>query len=549
MAMYKRKPDIIIKNGTIVDGTGAPAYFADIAIVGDKIDYIGDLKGVDAPLVIDAHHKYVTPGFIDGHSHADFTFWAEPDCGNHVTQGITTTVVGNCGYSGRNYVAHLPADPKGAQIKCVYDYPSMKEAPKGTMAAVLDKVDAMGATVNTAWFCGHNDLRVLADVHSVDATEEQFQIMASFLREAMEAGFIGFSTGLEFDPGVMSRPEEVERLAMIAGEYDANYSSHMRDEGTYILEAINEFLNVIRKSGLRGTVSHLNVKYDNGVPNDYLQKGMQMLRDARDIEHLNVYADMLPTCFATGGAQAMLPAWLYADGWDKAKEILADPAGREKVKADMNRYWRFLAAGQWDRLLGVQAPYWPEVTTTPFQDLVKKWGKDPADCFLDILAAAPTIEDIRNVCMQGIVFHEQTMIDSVVKDPIYLWMTDARAANDSGPVAELVSNMQDYMSMIYFFTRYVRDLGAITIEQAVAKATSLAAKHYRLQKRGVLEVGYYADINVFNIHELKINATFNEPCRYCEGMDYVLVNGEAVVAKGELTRKRAGRVLRHLPEA
>lgn len=551
MSFYKGKPDIIIKNGTIVDGTGAPAYYGDIAIKGDKIDYIGDLKGVDAPLVIDAHHKYVTPGFIDGHSHADFTFWAAPDCGNHVTQGITTAVVGNCGYSMRHYLTDVPFDPAGDGIKCVYDYsgkPS-SEVPKGAMAAVLDKVDAMGAAINTAWFCGHNDLRVLADVHSEEPTEEQFQIMADFLREAMEAGFIGFSTGLEFDPGVMSRPEEVERLAMIAGEYDANYSSHMRDEGTYILEAINEFLNVIRKSGLRGTVSHLNVKYDNGVPNEYLQKGMQMLKDARNIEHLNVYADMLPTCFATGGAQAMLPAWLYADGWDKAKKILADPAGREKVKADMNRYWRFLAAGQWDRLLGVQATYWPEVTKTPFQDLVKQWGKDPADCFLDILAAAPTIQDLRSVCILGTVFHEQTMIDSVVRDPIYLWMTDARAANDVGPTAELVCNMQDYMSMVYFFTRYVRDLGVISMEQAVAKATGLAAKHYRLQKRGVLEVGCYADINVFNIHELKINATFTDPCRYCEGMDYVLVNGEPVVAGGKLTRKRAGRVLRHLPEA
>lgn len=550
MSMYRRKPDIIIKNGTIVDGTGASAYYADIAIKGDKIDYIGDLEGVEAPLVIDAHRKYVTPGFIDGHSHADFTFWAEPDCGNHVTQGITTAVVGNCGYSMRHYLSDVPFDPAGDGIKCVYDYsgkPS-SEVPKGAMAAVLDKMDAMGATINTAWFCGHNDLRVLADVHSEEATPKQFQIMADFLREAMEAGFIGFSTGLEFDPGVMSRPEEVERLAMIAAEYDANYSTHMRDEGTYILESINEFLNVIRKTGLRGTVSHLNVKYDNGVPNEYLQKGMQMLKDARSIEHLNVYADMLPTCFATGGAQAMLPAWLYAEGWDKAKRILADPAGRERVKADMNRYWRFLAAGQWDRLLGVQATYWPEVTTTPFQDLVAKWGKEPVDCFLDILAAAPTIQDLRSVCILGTVFHEQTMIDSVVRDPIYLWMTDARAANETGPTAELVCNMQDYMSMIYFFTRYVRDLGVISIEQAVAKATGLTAKHYRLKNRGVLEVGCYADINVFNIHDLKINATFTDPCRYCEGMDYVLVNGEPVVAKGELTKKRAGRALRHLPE-
>jgi len=545
---YKGKPDIIIKNGTVVDGTGAPAYFADIAIVGDKIDYIGDLKGVDAPHVIDAHHKYVTPGFIDPHSHVDFTMWANPENGSYIHQGVTTTVAGNCGYSMRHYLSGIPFDPAGDSVKCVYDYAGSDptKIPKGAMAAVLDKVDAMGFCGNTAWLCGHNDLRVLADVHSVEATEEQFQIMADFLREAMEAGFIGFSTGLEFDPGVMSKPEEVERLAMIAAEYDANYSTHMRDEGTYILEAVNEFLNVIRKTGMRGTVSHLNVKYDNGVPNEYLFKGMQMLKDARSIEHLNVYADMLPTCFATGGAQAMLPAWLYADGWDKAKEILADPAGREKVKNDLNRYWRFLAAGQWDRLLGVQAPYWPEVTTTPFQDLVKKWGKEPVDCFLDIIAAAPTIEDVRNVCMQGIVFHEQTMIDSVVKDPIYLWQTDARSAPETGPVADIVNNMQDYMSMTYFFTRYVRDLGAISMEQAVCKATSLPAKHFRLEKRGVLEPGYYADINVFDLNQLKINATFNEPCKFSSGMDYVIVNGTPVIAKGEHTGIRAGRVLRHL---
>ena len=196
----------------------------------------------------------------------------------------------------------------------------------------------------------------------------------------------------------------------------------------------------------------------------------------------------------------------------------------------------------------MQVSYWPEVTVTPFQELVKNWGKEPVDCFLDIMAAAPTIEEARTVFMQGIVFHEQTMIDSVVKDPIYLWMTDGRSAPESGPVALLINNMQDYMSMTYFFTRYVRELGAISMEQAVCKATSLPAKHYKLEKRGVLEAGYYADINVFDLDELKVNATFAEPCRYSSGMDYVLINGTPVIAKGEHTGVRSGRVLRHLPK-
>ena len=547
MAMYKKTPDIIIRNGTVVDGTGAPAYYADIAIVGDKIDYIGDLKGVSAPLEIDAHHKYVTPGFIDPHSHADFTMWANPTNDAAVRQGITTEVVGNCGFSMRHYLPDGSFDPAGDAIQCAYDYYGKEQAPKGSVAATLDKAELMGVGNNIAWLCGHNDLRVLADVNTVEPTEEQYKIMEDFLREAMEAGYFGLSSGLEFDPGIMSKPEEVERLAMIAGEYDANYSTHMRDEGAYILEAINEFLNVVRKSGLRGTVSHLNVKYDNGIPNEYLFKGMQMLKDARSIEKLNVYADMLPTTFATGGVQAMLPPWLYAEGWDKAKEILADPEGREKVKNDMNRYWRFLAAGQWDRLLGICVSYWPEVSKTPFQELMKKWGKSGVDCFLDIVAAAPTIEDIRNATMQGIVFHEQTMIDSVVTDPIYLWQTDARSSSEKEPIASIVNNMQDYMSMTYFFAHYVRDAQAISIEKAVNKATYLPAQHFKLENRGILREGCYADINVFDINALKINATFAEPCKYSEGMHYVLINGEVAIANGEHLQKRIGRVLRHKP--
>ena len=547
MAFYQRKPDVIIRNGTVIDGTGKPGYFADVAIIGDRIDYIGNLKGVSAPLEIDATGKYVTPGFIDSHSHSDLNLFANPLCQSAVRQGVTTEVVGNCGFSMRSIGKEL-FDPAGDAIKCVYDY-NAPGAPKGSMAAVLDKAELIGASMNTAWLCGHNDLRILADLHTTDYTEEQFQIMADFLREAMEAGFIGFSTGLEFDPGVLSRPEEVERLAMIAAQYDANYSTHMRDESYHILEAIEEFLNVIRKTGMRGMVSHLNVKHDNGVPDDYLQKGMDMLKNARKNEHLNVFADMLPTCFATGGALAMLPPWLYAEGWDKAKEILADPEGREKVKKDLNRYWYFLGAGQWDRLLYVLPPYWPEVAKTPFRELVKKWGKEPADCFLDILMAAPTQADARICNMQGIMFEEQTMIDSVILDPIYLWQTDSRVATDGsdGPLITR-NNVQDYMSMLYFFVRYVRELGVISIEDAVCKATSRPAEFYRLEDRGILMPGFYADVNVFDLQQLQVHATFDNPYQYCTGMDYVIVNGIPVIEKGEHTKARAGRVLRHLPK-
>ena len=547
MGFYNKQPDIIIRNGTIVDGTGKMPYYADIAIIGDKIDYIGDLKGVTAPLDIDAHHKYVTNGFIDSHTHSDRSVWAAPECLNAVCQGVTTEVVGNCGFSMRTIMEGCEFDPAGDGIDCVYNLPGPKY-PKGSLAATLDKADKMGIGVNMAWLCGHNDIRIMAECFDTYPTEEQYKIMEDFIDEAMQAGFIGFSTGLEFVPGIVSKPEEVERLAKVAAKYDANYSTHMRDEGTYIFEAVNEFLNVIRKTGMRGTVSHLNVKYDNGVPNEYLQKCMQMLKDAREIEHLNVYCDMLPTTFATGGAMALMPPWLYADGWDKAREILADPKGREKVKADFCRYWRFLDYGQWDRMLFVAADYLPETCITPFQDLVKAAGKAPIDVFLDIMQQAPTLEDANNVHIQGNVFFEQQLIDSVVTDPIYMWQTDSSVTYEDGPISKNTANVQNYMSMSHFFIRYVRDLGAISIADACKKVGMTPANHFRLEKRGTLEVGNYADINVFDLDALKINSTFSEPCKFSTGMDYVIINGVPVIAKGEIQHQRAGKVLRHLPK-
>ncbi len=546
MSIYKRKPDIIIKNGNLVDGTGQGAYRADIAIIGDKIDYIGDLSDADAPVVIDATDKFVTPGFIDSHTHSDWTLWCFPEFQNAIRQGVTTEIVGNCGYSMKHSLGKTPFDSATDGITSVYDlFETGQDIPKGAMAAVLDKAQKLRPSVNLAWLCGHNDIRIVAGAMGKEVTPEQFKVMEELLREALEAGFIGFSTGLEFDPGVNSEPEEIERLAKIVAEYDGNYCSHMRDEGTDIIEAVEEFLNVVRKAGIRGTISHLNVKYDNGIPNEYLQKSIQMLKNAREKENLPVYADMLPTCFASGLAMAILPPWLYSDGIEKLKEVLSNPEGRERVKNDLDRYWRFLDAGQWDRLINLTAPHLPQYTGMSFKEIVETMGKEPVECFLDVIASAPSMEALRNIDMQANVFHEQVMIDSVVRDPIYMWMTDSSATGLEHPQLPPSQNVQYYMSMMYFFVRYVRELGAISIEKAVNKVTGMPAEHYKLENRGVLKEGNFADINVFNFDNLKINATFAEPCRYCEGMDYVFVNGKAVIENGVHTKMRAGKVLRH----
>ena len=534
--------DIIIKNGLMVDGTGSAPFVADIAICDGKIAFIGDADEKNAVKIIDASGKYVTPGFIDSHSHSDSSIWINPEAQSSVHQGVTTEIVGNCGFSMRHTIS-VPFDKAGDGIECVYDLANKNvEIPKGAFANTLLKMEKMGASINTAWLCGHNDLRVIADLHTEDYTEKQFAVMEGFLREAMEAGYIGFSTGLEFDPGILSRPEEVERLAAIAAEYGGIYTTHMRDEGTYIIEAVEEFLSVIRKTGMRGMVSHLNVKYDNGIPNDYLEKCMNMLKFAREQENLDVFTDMLSTTYGTGCAQAMLPPWLYENGWDKAREILADEEGRERVKADMDRYWRFLGYGQWSRLLRIIAPHMPHVTAMSFSELCREWNREPCDAFLDVFMKTETIEEVRATEMVGVMFDEQTMIDTVVKDPLYFWMADSYTAVEEGDAR--TGNMSDYMGYLYFFTRYVKELGVISIENAVHKATKRVADHFRLEGRGQLKEGYFADINIFELEKLRINATFTEPCKYCSGFDYVIVNGTPVIENGEHTGKRSGMVLR-----
>ncbi len=534
--------DIIIKNGLVVDGSTNAPYKADVAIKDGKIAFVGELSSASAQKIIHADGKYVTPGFIDTHSHSDSSIWINPEAQSSVRQGITTEIVGNCGFSMRHTIT-VPFDKAGDGIECVYNLANTgKEVPKGAFANTLDKMEKIGASINTAWLCGHNDLRVIAGLNTTDYTEEQFSVMEGFLREALKAGYIGFSTGLEFDPGILSRPEEVERLASVAAEYDGIYTTHMRDEGTYIIEAVEEFLNVIRKTKMRGMISHLNVKYDNGIPNEYLEKCMNMLKNARKNEQLDVFTDMLSTTYGTGCAQAMLPPWLYENGWDEARKILEDTQGREKVKADMNRYWRFLADGQWSRLLRIIAPHMPSVTAMSFEELCREWNREPVDTFLDVFMKTETIEEVRAIEMVGVMFNEQTMIDTVVNDDIYFWMSDSYTTVEEGDAR--TGNMSDYMGYLYFFTRYVKELGVISIEKAVHKATKRAADHYRLQNRGQIKEGYFADINIFDLDSLRINATFTDPCKYCSGFDYVIVNGTPVIEKGEHTGKRAGMVLK-----
>jgi len=538
---YNGKADIIIKNGKVVDGTGNPFYFADIAVEGGRIAYIGDLSGADADLIIDAEGKLVTPGFIDSHSHSDATIWVNPECQSTIRQGVTTEVVGNCGSMMKPPVPKEFWDRGAEGIATVYDDGEVKP---GCFRDVLGKAEKMGISENLAWLCGHNDIRKAAGVSGPDYTDEQFETMAAYLREAMDAGYIGFSTGLEFEPGRVAGADEINRLGAIVAEYDGIYASHIRNRDSAIHEAIEEFLDVLRINRIRGTLSHLNVRLNSSAPDNALRRAIARLHEARDNENINVLTDMTPTLFGMGLMSAILPPWVFRDGWDKAKQILNDPGQRQILKTSCDRYWRFIHNGDWFRVRVQNAVKFPEINGTPFTELAKLWGKDEWECFFDILGACDSMAEADRCLMLAQMFAEEDIVDSAVRDPLFMWEVDSFTTSSEEPLASATASPQHYKDITYYFTHHVRDEKNISIEKAVNKITWMPASHYRLDRRGQIAIGYYADINVFSLDDLKINSGPDNPAVYSEGMYYVLVNGVPVIANGEHTKARPGKVIR-----
>ena len=543
MGKYAGQADIIIKNGRIIDGTGNPYYYADIAIKQDKIAAIGDLSVASAPLIIDAAGKLVTPGFIDSHSHSDATVWVNPECQSTVRQGVTTEIVGNCGMMSLCSVqgsfpgpsAHDPGEPVS-----IYD----ADPPAGSFSGVFDKLEKLGVSENFAWYCGHNKLRQIAGIRGADYTEAQFAVMEKNLREALDSGYIGLSTGLEFQPGKLARPEEIERLAAVVKEYDGIYASHTRNRDSAVYESTEEFLNVIRRYRIRGVYSHLNIRDHTGAPENALRKTIRHLHEVRDQEGLNVVTDMIPSLYGIGQMRALLPDWVTANGWDEARKILSDLEKRKILRTSCDRYWRFIHSGDWWRVRVQYAPRYPEIAGLTFPDLAKLWNQDEWACFFDILAAAETQDEAEQCIMLGKMFTEIDIADSIT-DPLFMWVADGYTTVDQGPLAEITAVPKHYMDIMYFFTHHVRDQKNISIEKAISKVSSYPATFYRLTDRGLIAEGYYADINVFSLDELKTRATFDRPCVYSEGMHYVIVNGIPVIAEGEHTHARPGRVLKH----
>lgn len=501
--------DVIIRHGRVVDGSGNPAFFADVAVKDGRIAEIGRIAG-DAKTEIDAKGMIVAPGFIDVHTHAD-EIGEMPLAENFARMGVTTVVVGNCGGSALD------------------------------VAKLFREVEATNVAINVATLIGHNTVRQKAMGGSFDRppTPEELAKMKSLVEQAMKDGAVGLSTGLIYLPGVFSKTDEIIELAKVASAYDGIYTSHMRYEDAQIYKALDEVFRIAREAHIRAEVSHIKLSGPNAW--GQADKVLEYIEKAR-AEGLDITEDQYAYTASSTGISQLIPESAFDGGRTKFLERLANPKEKAKIGDEMEKGLGH--KGRKDFSYAVIAFYRHDKSLNGLNiaEAAKKVrGSDSISDQIEMI-----LEIQKNGGAQG-VFHGMSEEDLQK----FMRFPNTMIACDSGirKFGEGVPHPRGYGNNARVLGRYVRDLKVLKLEDAIRKMTSLPAETFHLKQRGELREGNWADIVLFDPAKVSDPATFNDPHHYAVGIPYVFVNGIAVIKNGEHTGAKAGQALRHVCDA
>lgn len=497
--------DLIIRGGRIVDGTGNAWFRGDVAINGQTIAALGQLGNAAARRVIEAKDLIVAPGFIDIHSHSREAILSVPNAENAIREGVTTVIDGNDGSSP------LPFQP------------------------FFDKLTQARIGINFGLFVGQGTIRgqVLGNIDR-KATPEEIEKMKALVKQAMEAGSFGLSTGLFYVPGNYTPTEEVIELAKVAGQMGGMHISHMRNEAADILKSIAETIAIGEKGGLPTQVSHHKIigKGNWGKSADTLK----MINEAR-ARGVDVSIDQYPYTASSTGINALLPQWAQEGTRADVLKRLNDPATRAKIKAAIVENIQFDRGGGDPKNIVIAACSWDHsLEGKSLADIARERGKSTS--FED--AAEVALEIVTKGGASGI-FHaiNEDDIGRIMRDPLTM------IASDGGVVVYKrgAPHPRNYGTFARVLGVYVREKHVLGLEEAIRKMTALPATRLKLYDRGVLRPGMKADIVVFDAATVRDRATFAEPHQYAEGFHYVLVNGVVVLDNGKMTEARTGQIL------
>lgn len=525
--------DYLLTGAQIVDGTGAPARRADVGLRADRIAFVGPASDVRAITTLDCTGMVVTPGLIDPHSHSDWSVLGNPEAFSTIHQGVTTEVVGNCGLTHAP-TAESDVDATAGALRAMgYDGP----VDWRSFGDFVQHVHSGRTAQNLMWFVGHTAIRSAA-CQATDQLREQ----ARLLEEAMDAGAIGFSSGLEYGSGRFASTEELVALARVAGRRDGMYASHIRNRDVDLDTAVAEFFDVVTRGGVRAQLSHLNVRHDTGAqPGAWARAAERVVTERR--RGTDVLADMTPYPHGIGMATGLLPAWLAERPAVEAAALLADREIRDQARADSDRYWRFVHRGQWHRVrLGVSATH-PEWEGLSFPEIAEKHGADEWECLFDILTAAGA--DMGSVQLIGELFTPSHLAEAIAHDHFLLGV-DAFTTCRHGPLAGRTRNPLFYHGHTHYLAHHV-PAGTLSLETAIHKMTGMVAEHFGMPDRGELRTGAFADVVVFDPAIIERTDTWSLPQRYADAARHVWVNGVPVVSDATHTGRRPGRMLTHRP--
>lgn len=502
-ALLTPRYDLLIRGGTVIDGSGSPGFRADVAVQNGRIAKIGDLSGANAARVIDAAGLVVAPGFIDVHTHAD-ELAANPQAENYLRMGVTTVVAGNCGASALRIGEALAA---------------IREA---------------GPSVNYATLIGHNTVReaVMGEERRAP-TPAEMERMKALVAQGMKEGAVGFSTGLQYTPGTWSDPSEIAELARVACAAGGLYASHMRNEGTEIEKSVAETIAVGESAGCRVEISHLKI---DSPRNWGIGTKALALIDAARSRGVDVRADQYAYTAAASTLSIRFPDWVLEGGQEEVRKRLDDPATWAKVKVGMKEL--LAARGFRDLSFAVVAAYAPDPSLQglSMKDVaIRLKGNGSAD------AQFEAARDMLRSGGAGMVYHLMSEDDvaAILRHP------QVSIASDGGlPVfGRDATHPRAYGNNARVLGLYVREKKAIPLEEAIRKMTGLPAAHFKLSRRGSIKEGYAADLVLFDPSEVGDAATFETPHAYARGFRYVLVNGVPAVERGSATRKKAGQIV------
>jgi N-acyl-D-amino-acid deacylase len=527
--------DLIIKGGTVYDGTGAEGRVTDIAIRGDRIADIGDLANATAKTTIDARGLAVAPGFINMLSWSTESLIQDGRSQSEIRQGVTTEIMGEGNSMG----------PLNDRMKARYvrEQRDIKFDIKWkTLAEYLRYLEERGVSCNVASFLGATTVReYVIGLEDKQPTPEQLEQMRELVRKEMEAGALGIGTSLIYPPAFYAKTDELIELCKVAAKYQGKYISHMRSEGNQLLESLDELIRISREAGIPAEIYHIKAAGEKNWP-----KEDQLLAriEAAQKEGLKITADMYTYTAAGTGLDACLPPWTEDGGYPALFKRLRDPATREKIAAEVridSNAWEnlYLAAGSPDKILlaGFKSEKLKPLTGKSLAEVAKMRGKDPIETIMDLLS-----EDESRIDAMYFLMSEENVRKELAKPWISFGSDEASQAPE-GVFLKSNPHPRAYGNFARVLGKYARDEKVLTLPEAVRRLSALPATNLGLDHRGFIQEGMFADVVVFDPATIADRATFDKPHRYAVGMKHVFVNGVQVLKDGEHTGAKPGRAL------